>query len=330
MTDKFMLNGHIIATAFQIEGGKYFARDATKSNYILLQCQGYLSNEQYAILDPLQVIALQYIDIHTYLCRYEPSDLDIIRSLPFVVSATVFHQDIVTNARLKSKSQRRSTTEQQAPHAQSLAAQTDPGNQSSTPTTEGLSDQLLDVNIVLHPLSDRTTGEIKQHIVETLQYSPDAIQTSDHAIRMILKVHDLDAIAGIDEIQTIEEVPELQAHSNFARRDLRIPKVRSTPIEFTGLTQNALDGVGQTVCVADSGFDIGLQGDAPGEVPSRPMFTGIFGSNNRISIDSQLVPANLRAGPSLVSSLTRIVTFSLLLFPMLLLNACQVCNLWDM
>jgi serine protease AprX len=93
MTD-FWINGHKLAAVSQQEGGEQFVADASQSNYILLQCTAPLSVEQHAIVRKFHVEILEYVSINTYLCRYEPEDLDAIRALPFVVFANVYHQDL--------------------------------------------------------------------------------------------------------------------------------------------------------------------------------------------------------------------------------------------
>src|SRR5579871_2080224 len=68
------------------------AADAAESNYILIQTKGPLDKEQRRTLEAMSVKIQEYVSENTYLCRYEPSDLASIRSLPFVEWADVYHR----------------------------------------------------------------------------------------------------------------------------------------------------------------------------------------------------------------------------------------------
>lgn len=68
------------------------SRDARNTNYVYIQCGQALSDEQMAQLEDRHVTIQEYMGQNTYLCRYEPADLDSIRSLPFVNLANVYHK----------------------------------------------------------------------------------------------------------------------------------------------------------------------------------------------------------------------------------------------
>jgi hypothetical protein len=50
-----------------------------------LRTSGPLTDEQKDELARLGVEPQEYVPENAYLCRYQPSDLDAIRALPFVV-----------------------------------------------------------------------------------------------------------------------------------------------------------------------------------------------------------------------------------------------------
>src|SRR5947209_7462798 len=64
--------------------------DASASDYILIQTDGPLTDDQKAQLRQLGVGIQEYVPESTYLCGYRPSDLTAIRALPFVVWADVY------------------------------------------------------------------------------------------------------------------------------------------------------------------------------------------------------------------------------------------------
>ena len=72
------------------------SQDAQNTNYIYIQCGGILSDENMDQLEQLRVVIQEYMGNNTYLCRYEPADLDSIRSLPFIVMANVYHKSRIS------------------------------------------------------------------------------------------------------------------------------------------------------------------------------------------------------------------------------------------
>jgi serine protease AprX len=65
------------------------ASDASKSNFILIQVYHVLSIDEKQILEDKHVLIQEYVAENTYLCRYEPTDLQTLRSFPFVRTADV-------------------------------------------------------------------------------------------------------------------------------------------------------------------------------------------------------------------------------------------------
>jgi serine protease AprX len=81
------MNGHTIDLA---EAKQSLPRDASDTNYILIQCDDRVTVEENAKLNELQVIIHEYVGNGSYLCYYEPSSLERIEALPFVKHATVY------------------------------------------------------------------------------------------------------------------------------------------------------------------------------------------------------------------------------------------------
>ena len=57
---------------------------ASSSNYILVQTEGPLTDQQREQLAALGARVREYVPDNTYLCEYAPADLDGIRALDFV------------------------------------------------------------------------------------------------------------------------------------------------------------------------------------------------------------------------------------------------------
>ena len=77
--------------------------DASGSNYILIQCAHRLDPAEHLEFEKLEVqVQLVYDEDSktnhcTYLCRYKPNDLDIIRAKPFVLHAFVYPEQCVVS-----------------------------------------------------------------------------------------------------------------------------------------------------------------------------------------------------------------------------------------
>src|SRR5919106_1136482 len=66
------------------------AADASGSNYILIQTREPLNKDQNAELAATGVVILEYVPDDTYICYFEPSNLNEIRTLPYVAWANVY------------------------------------------------------------------------------------------------------------------------------------------------------------------------------------------------------------------------------------------------
>ena len=81
-----------VAQSDALRAARLESADASKSNYVLIQTSDPLTDEQRQELARLGAEIQEYVPESTYLCRYGPSDLAAIRSLPFVVWADVYLQ----------------------------------------------------------------------------------------------------------------------------------------------------------------------------------------------------------------------------------------------
>jgi serine protease AprX len=266
MTD-FWINGHKLAAASQQEGGEHFAADASQSNYILLQCTAPLSVEQHTIVREYHVDILEYVSINTYLCRYEPKDLDAIRALPFVVFANVYHQDLgissgLSNIRDAASTASGSTEEGAVSETENL------GTEFKTTAASKQAQEPIKVAITLHPYSKRSPSEIKIDLKTLLYMKSEAVELDGSILYLSLRPEDLSKIARIDEVRSIEEVRPLVNHCLRIQRDINIPS------SMRGVAANVLDGTGELVAIyEEDGFDRGKRDpDARPPIPIHPAF----------------------------------------------------------
>src|SRR3954465_7304712 len=79
-----------VAQSAGLRAAELESADASQSNYILIQTDGPLLDDQKAQLTDLGVEIHEYVPENTYVCGYRASDLSAIRALPFVVWADVY------------------------------------------------------------------------------------------------------------------------------------------------------------------------------------------------------------------------------------------------
>ena len=79
----------------------YFPQDAAETNWIIVQCNRSLT------LADLEALKLRHVQIHrmvgtnSFLCRYEPVDLNALKALSFVDGAHVYHSNFVIHQTLQ-------------------------------------------------------------------------------------------------------------------------------------------------------------------------------------------------------------------------------------
>ncbi|KAI0867608.1 peptidase S8/S53 domain-containing protein [Hypoxylon argillaceum] len=190
---------------------------ATDFNYILIQGQNALSDTQMREIQSLGVQFVEYLSGKAWLCRFEPPDLSVIRTLDYIRHVSKFPAIQKLAPELK--------------HQESIGVRT--------------------VDIVLHGLSDEMASDLSQRVSRLTGVSPEdmSIRRGDTVIRTSVDPQRLFDIAKLDNVGSIQEVVELVLHSNVARTILNVDATQNEP---TGLT-----GAGQTITVADTGFDKG-------------------------------------------------------------------------
>lgn len=203
--------------------------DAKSTDYILLQTSGEpIKKAQKTELETKGVKILEYVSENTYLCGYKEPDLDTLRDLSFIKYANVYLQEFVVQPSLKTAAD---------PSRNAIGLSVTP----NTRTTR-------DVDIVLHDDSEASQDLLKT-LAEAAHADPDGLAiTSSKKLRLALQEQYLDQLAVIDAVKYIQEVYPAKLFNNVARGILNASVVvNDTPYK----------GEGQTVCVADTGFDTG-------------------------------------------------------------------------
>jgi len=214
--------------------------DSSKSDALLIQVQHPLDAGERAALTATGAEILEYVDHNTYLCHYPPTDLQPVRTLPFVVWANTYLEGFKISAALRFGAESGKIIRLLE------AAPLDQSSKESVP-----------VVVVLHRYA---RGEaVRDKIAAAAGESPDQLRVSPHKIRLTVERGRLPALTAIDEIHHVEPYLEPRLFNNIARGILRATDAQ---------TGGAHQGDGQVVAVADTGFDMGKTDD------THPAFTG--------------------------------------------------------
>ncbi|KAF3069642.1 Serine protease/ABC transporter B family protein tagC [Daldinia childiae] len=207
----------------------------TSSHYILIQSYMPLTLEQEIKLNDLgesedpKPSLQQYFSKNAYLYRWNSTNLDRIRLLDFVAYANVFPTECKMSRSLQSKLLQRHKPQQ----------------------VHSSSKKLWGIDIVFH--DDVKPKELESSIIEAAHLDSITFEYGLHKLRCKVQERYLGALCKIDDVRIIEEVPRWGLRDNSARTILGIG------IHYMEL--GSMDGKGEIVAVADTGFDKGERDD---------------------------------------------------------------------
>ncbi|GAB7184833.1 hypothetical protein ATKI12_4664 [Kitasatospora sp. Ki12] len=209
------------------------SEDASASDYLLVQTTHVPTAEEKAQLARLGVVIHEYVPESTYLCGYRPADLAAVRALPFVAWADMYLKGFKVAPSLRSGRMR-----------PALAVLADPVEVAGSRTRT--------VDIVLHQDVDAGADGVRQRIAAATGVDAGDIRPERGKIRMTVREGDLSALAAIDQVQQVEEVPVMGLHNSVAAG------LMSARVSLNG---TPFRGEGQVVAIADTGFDVGSTTD---------------------------------------------------------------------
>jgi hypothetical protein len=211
------------------------------AGYCLVQCVAPLDKAQKQELQRLGVQVLEYVAGNTYICHYSPSDLSPIRSLPFVSWVHPYLQELKLGPQLLAYTN----------HLHLRA----PGNFTIRPVSK-CSDTPLTVNIIFQKGVDAQS--FRQKIADLIHCDPSTVSIGYGKAQVTVRAALLPELARIDAVRHVEEVLPRQLLNDVARNILRFGRIVTEPVIVPAPASDpGLEGEGQVVAVADSGFDKG-------------------------------------------------------------------------
>src|SRR5205085_6130461 len=216
--------------------------DTSDTNYILVQTNEPLSDEQKEQLKAAGAEITEYVPDSTYVCYYPPADLGAVRALPFVTLAIRYMQGFKIAPTLRAASSE--------VHAANLAAQ---------PIERPKSRDAVDIDVILH--GNVSAEAVKEKIAVAAGLDPEEIRAYGKKFRVRIPRRRLEKVAAIDEVRHLEQYVRPSLMNTVAIGILRADRLHdANPV--------ALRGAGQVVAVCDTGFDKGSTSNV------HPAFTG--------------------------------------------------------
>jgi subtilisin family serine protease len=204
--------------------------DSSSSNYILIQTSQPLNRAQKDQLSALGVEILEYAQENTYICHYAPSNLDVVRALPYVDWTNTYLEDFKIPSHMRT-----SGSDTNAPNLLTLGA-----------IETSMSQQSIQVSVVFH--KNVTAADIRDKIAAAARLDPDDLQISSASVCLTIHPQYLEDLAKLDEVHHIEEYAPPELLNNVASGIINANKTHSTV---------HLEGDGQVIAVCDTGFDKG-------------------------------------------------------------------------
>jgi subtilisin family serine protease len=215
---------------------------AKASDYLIVQTKQPPDKAQRAALAAAGATILEAVPGDAYICHYPGSDLARVRALSFVEWAELYPAAVKIAPALRGVEARPGGVPAEA------AVLNAPGELDATRKA---------VRIVLHRNVD--PQKAARRIAAAAHVHPADVRVKRGRVRLTVKVRRLADLASLDEVRHIEEIAARKLHSSIARQIMRVPDGNPAP---------GLDGAGEVVAVADTGFDKGSTTDV------HPAFTG--------------------------------------------------------
>ena len=216
---------------------KTYAEDAERTNYITIRAPEPLSHDSEAELQELGVVIQEHVATDTYLCRYEPSDLEPVRAKSYISQVDVYRNKFKITQDLKATND--------LVIRQDEASALLPFNSAPGAT---IFSETCTVDVLLHRDLPQSAAEIATVLIAKAHIDSSDADVTPNKIRIRVDRKYLKDVASDDRVRAIEEVLSKVTNNNYAR-EIMCADIR--------LNDTIYHGEGQIVSVADTGFDKG-------------------------------------------------------------------------
>ena len=203
---------------------------ASGTDYILVECNIPIKPQEAKKLREQNVFIEEYVGNETYLCRYTPTDLTTLtKNLTFVKNVVVYPAKVKISPELRDLVNR------------------EPSSKKA-------------IGIHLHDTVVGGSQKVLDQITSITKPTTPTVQAKTELTLIVtIELKFVDQTAAIDGIRSMELEKPVSFDSNVARDIMHFDGIRAPEIVNNPLAQNipSLDGKGQIITVADTGFDLG-------------------------------------------------------------------------
>lgn len=209
----------------------HYAHDASRTDHIILTLYESVTVEQYADLKDLGVELQEDLGKSTYLCFYQPPDLEPLRSLKWVRQVDVYRNTFKIPEVLLGVV-----------------------NVLKNPSQGGDDDKIL-INVLPHHDYDVETGmqELASKVAKAAGLGPEDFEVFGNKIQLQVPAERVETIAMNEDVRFIEEVVTPVLFDDQANQLVLGPNPKPQSQE--------LQGENQVIAVIDTGFDLGMPDD---------------------------------------------------------------------
>ncbi|KAJ1324699.1 serine protease AprX [Microdochium nivale] len=230
----FCINGNVLAPE---DVPSNVPRTAEGTDFILVQSKSTLSPDQKDDLVKAGAEILEFLGNNTYLCRYEPADLQTLREKSYITEVSIYLRELKSTITLKETIDLDTNTED------------------------------YEIDCILHEAPGIVARELAPQVAKAAQVGKDELEVSSNKIRLVINQRRLGDLVKLDFVNRIEQVHPDVVVNNLARNTLLTAREGDMDV-----ISSAYTGQGQTICVADTGFDLGTRIDVPTGIVAHPAF----------------------------------------------------------
>jgi serine protease AprX len=229
------------------------ASDARDTDYIIIQTRASLTSQEKDELNQADVQVLELLSLNTYLCRYLPQDLQVLRQKSYIAHVDVYHSHLKIHADI----QRHAPALRVSP-VSLLSATSAIGSSSSNAYEE------VHLSIGFHNSDDSIASETLRELVEKQLVDPSRTPLDGNRIDTVVPSSSIPSLLKIDAIKIIEPTSTLELRNDHARNVLAADTI---------LNNTIFRGTNQIIALGDTGFDVGVTAST-GTRNLHPAFTG--------------------------------------------------------
>ncbi|KXJ85350.1 peptidase S8/S53 domain-containing protein, partial [Microdochium bolleyi] len=215
---------------------------AKDRDFILIQSKKALRPAEKEDLEEAGVELQEYLGGNTYLCRYEPEDFAPLQRKDYIAHVSIYLRELKGTGALQRS------------------------------IKEDKDKEHYEVDCILHEAPGIIPSELVPEVAKAAGIKEDDLSVSGNKMRFVMHQDRLSDLAKLDYVNRIEQVHK----ANLAN-----DKARSTLLLMAGdgglsVTSSTYEGNGQTICVADTGLDMGWLETEGGRISAvqHPAFEG--------------------------------------------------------